>query len=158
MEGVGKGGGAEANSDSGELAELRTYEVPDGSKAELLRMLQNALGRVGEEGRASEGPGGKLVVVAPPRASAAARRLVRPCHRWRCQLVLDSEADMTANHESVGTTVNDDVRRVLDPLSPPSQGLARLRTRIARDESARRSTAVRRVSLPTDQVVFYLMG
>ncbi len=115
--------------------------------------------------------------------------------------------------------MSEEVRRVLDPLSPPSGGLVRLRTRIARDEvrrvsgrrvrvglgalvvavgvgwaalnrgsdpvaaspeldlarmslgllpaptepltlpeAARATTAVLRVSLPTDQVVFYVMA
>ncbi|MDA1093541.1 MAG: hypothetical protein O3A25_09785 [Acidobacteria bacterium] len=126
---------------------------------------------------------------------------------------------MTADDTRVDTTVDDAVRRVLDPLSPPSNGVARLRTRIARDAVARRrgrrvqaalgallltaaagwatlgrgpnpaasspeldlvrmslgqiaaptepltlsaasrlTAAVHRVPLPTDQVVFYLLG
>ncbi|MDA1093539.1 MAG: hypothetical protein O3A25_09775 [Acidobacteria bacterium] len=56
------------DSEAAGVVELRSYEVPAESKAELIRMLQAALGS-GETrtGRVSEGPGGALVVVAPAR-------------------------------------------------------------------------------------------
>ncbi|MBT3222071.1 MAG: hypothetical protein HN348_23610 [Proteobacteria bacterium] len=52
-----------------EMVELRSYKVPEAKKGQLVDMLNDSL-RGGEEtaprGRASEGPGGELILVATP--------------------------------------------------------------------------------------------
>ena len=51
----------------GEAVELRTYQVPPDNQVDVRRMLSSVLGRGDTAtGRVSSGPGGALVVVAPP--------------------------------------------------------------------------------------------
>lgn len=67
-------------SDSAETnppVELQTYTVPEQYKEELRLMLQSALGGDDKRiGRVTKGPGGTLLVVAPPRIQAGVREVL----------------------------------------------------------------------------------
>ena len=60
-----------------EQAELRTYRVPPDYQDDLRVMLDSAM-RVGDTrlGRVTSGPGGTLLVVAPPRLQAGVRQIL----------------------------------------------------------------------------------
>lgn len=58
--------------------ELRTYSVPHGFENEVRSMLRTALGTdESRVGRASLGPAGKLLVVAPPGVQEGVAELIR---------------------------------------------------------------------------------
>lgn len=68
--------GAVAAQES-EAVELQTYTVPPEYKNELHSMLRSALEAEGNRvGRVTKGPGGTLLVVAPPRVQAGVRRIL----------------------------------------------------------------------------------
>jgi len=69
-----RGAGEAAES---EAVELQTYTVPPEYKNELHSMLRSALEAEGNRvGRVTKGPGGTLLVVAPPRVQAGVRRIL----------------------------------------------------------------------------------
>jgi hypothetical protein len=70
-------GGNRVRADTGEAVELRTYQVPPDHQEGLRRMLATALGSGDTRtGRVSTGPGGALVVVAPPGVQAGIQQLL----------------------------------------------------------------------------------
>jgi len=72
------GCGTPGVADDPQNVELRTYSVPHGFENEVRSMLRSALGTdENRVGRASIGPAGKLVVVAPPGIQKGVEALVR---------------------------------------------------------------------------------
>lgn len=64
-------------ADAPEAVELKTYDVPEEYKDDLRSMLRSALESEGNTvGRVSSGPGGTLLVVAPPRIQAGVREIL----------------------------------------------------------------------------------
>jgi len=72
------GCGTPGVADNPQNVELRIYSVPHGFENEVRSMLVSALGTDENRiGRASVGPAGKLVVVAPPGVQKGVEALVR---------------------------------------------------------------------------------
>lgn len=117
-----------------EVAELRTYTVPQGFENEIRSMLRSALGTEESRiGRVSVGPGGKLVVVAPAPIHRGIRQLIdelgdvenapppKPVTLTYWMVAGRPGSGATGSYEVVGPRALDEVRSALEGIAA-SQG------------------------------------